>query len=516
MTAKTERVTQFSRYLWKKDNFMDEFKGGKKLNFEWHSLARDFIYNAWLIVLAAIIGLISVFVAGKIIYKPVYTSSATLIVNVKTGTYQAYTNLGASSEMATIFAEVFVQPSMKKKAAETLDNGRFTGEMNAYVLKNTNIITLKVTADDPETAYDELKAILKVYPQISDTIFSNAVIDVMRAPEVPKSPSNSVPSSFKTVVVGGIVLITMFAIGLISLLRDTVKSESDYNKNIGSKLLGTVIHERRYNTVKDLLKRRKNKLIIDNAFVSFRFSESYHKIASKMEYLNRNNGDKLFLITSVAEDEGKSTVAINSALALADRGKRVALIDMDFLKPAVGNILEIDSDADNDIGKLISDNRDVSDIELVQYRSSRLYVGVNTTRYSDYVEWINSPYVKTLTDKLKEDYDYVIIDTPPISAAAEVTSLARICDRAVLVVRTDCVQTADVNDAVMMLAENNQFAGCVLNDVYDEFSMFGQLGTDETGIYGGRYNGSYAGYSKYVSAYSLSHGMKDGDDKNNQ
>lgn len=493
---------------------MDEYKGNKKLNFEWHSLVRDLIQNAWLVILAAIIGLIAVFVAGKIVYKPVYTSTATLIVNVKTGTYQTYTNLGASSEMATIFTEVFVQPSMKEKAAEYLENEHFTGTLKAYVLTNTNIITLSVTADDPELAYNELKAVLEVYPEISDTIFANAVLDIMRAPEVPKGPSNSMPSSIKTAAVAGFVMITALAIAIISVLRDTVKSESAYTDKIGSKLIGTVVHERSYYTLKDMLNRKKSRLIIDNAFVSFRFSESYQKIASKFEYLNRNNGDKVFLITSVAENEGKSTVAINTALALAGRGKKVALVDMDFMKPAIKNYLKIESEEEDDIGIFISENRDISKFKLKQYKSTRLYLAVNTRRYSDYVNWINSVYVKDFIAKLREDFDYVIIDTSPLSAAAEVTSLARICDKSILVVRTDYVQTADINDAVMMLADNKQFAGCILNDVFDEFSLFGQLGTDETGVSGGRYSGSYGGYSKYVSAYSASHGMTDTDSEN--
>lgn len=494
---------------------MEEYKGNKRLNFEWHSLARDLIHNAWLVLLAAIIGSIAVFVAGKIIYKPVYTSTATLIVNVKTGTYQTYTNLGASSEMATIFTEVFVQPSMKEKAAEYLGNDRFTGTLKTYVLTNTNIITLKVTADDPELAYNELNAILTVYPEISDSIFANAVLDVMRAPEVPKGPSNSMPTSLKTAAIAGFVMITMLAIAVISILRDTVKSESAYTEKIGSKLLGTVTHERTYHTFGDMLKRKKIKPIIDNAFVSFRFSESYQKIASKFGYLNRNSGDKVFLITSVAENEGKSTVAINTALALAGRGKKVALLDMDFMKPAIKNYLKVESTEDTDIGNFISQNRDVEELELVQYKSSRLYLAVNSKRYSDYVNWINSPYVKQLLGKLKDEFDYVIIDTSPIYAAAEVVSLARMCDKSVLVVRTDCVQTADINDAVMTLADNEQFAGCILNDVFDEFSLFGQFGTDETGVAGGRYNGSYGGYANYVSAYSASHGMTDTDNENN-
>lgn len=492
---------------------MEENRSSRELNFEWHSLLRDFIHNIWVIILAAIIGFIWVFVAGKIIYKPVYTSSATLIVNVKTGTYQAYTNLGASSEMATIFAEVFVQPSVKEKAAEQLERQRFTGALTTQVLTNTNIITLSVTADDPETAYNELSAILKVYPQISDTIFANAVIDVMRAPEVPKSPSNSVPSAFKLVVPAGMVLIAAVAIAIISLLRETVKSESAYNKKIGSKLIGTVIHERRYHTLSDMIKHKKSKLIIDNAFISFRFSESYQKIASKLEYMNRNNGDKVFLVTSVAENEGKSTVAINSALALAGRGKKVALVDMDFLKPAIKNYLNIESDEENDIGNIISQNIGLSESAFIRYKTSKLYIAVNSKRYSDYTDWINLGYVKEIIGKLRENFDYVIIDTPPISAAADVTFLAGMCDKSVLVVRTDYVHTGDINDAVMMLADNKQFAGCVLNDAYDEFSFFGQFGVNETGHSGGYY-GSYGGYSKYVSAYSASIGMLDSDDEN--
>lgn len=493
---------------------MGENKSNKELNFEWHSLLRDFIHNAWVIILAAIIGLICVFVAGKIVYKPLYTSSATLIVNVKTGTYQAYTNLGASSEMATIFKEVFLQPSVKDKAAELLESKSFTGTLNAYVLTNTNIITLKVTASDPETAYNELSAILEVYPQISDTIFANAVIDVMRAPEVPKSPSNSVPSAFKLIIAGGMIIIAAAAIAIISLLRDTVKSESAYNKKIGSKLIGTVIHERRYHTLSDMIKRKKNKLIIDNAFTSFRFSESYQRIASRFEYMNRNSGDKVFLVTSVAENEGKSTVAINSALALAGRGKKVALVDMDFLKPAVKNYLNIDSEEENDIGNVLSNNLELTKKVFNQYKTSKLYIAVNSKRYSDYTDWINLGYVKEIIGKLREEFDYVIIDTPPITAAADVTFLAGVCDKSVLVVRTDYVQTGEINDAVMLLAENKQFAGCVLNDVYDEFSFFGQFGVNETGHYGG-YNSSYGGYSKYVSAYSASIGMSDSDDENN-
>lgn len=123
---------------------------------EWYSVLKDIVLNFWLLILAVIIGFSSIFVMEQALYKPVYTSSATLIVQVKTGTYQAYTNLSASTEMAVIFSEVFVQPSMKEKAAEYLQIDEFNGNLSATPLSNTNVINLSVTADDPETAYKEI------------------------------------------------------------------------------------------------------------------------------------------------------------------------------------------------------------------------------------------------------------------------------------------------------------------------------------------------------------------------
>ena len=311
---------------------------------EWYSVLKDIVLNFWLLILAVIIGFSSIFVMEQALYKPVYTSSATLIVQVKTGTYQAYTNLSASTEMAVIFSEVFVQPSMKEKAAEYLQIDEFNGNLSATPLSNTNVINLSVTADDPETAYKEIQAVLKVYPQISDTIFSNAVIDVVRAPEIPKGPSNSASVPHKKLIVLGVVGATLAGIVLISFLRDTIKSESAFNEKVGENLLGTILKERDYPSLIALIKGEKRKKLVTDAFASFSFVENYQKIATKLEYLNQKNGDKVFLITSVAAHEGKTTVSINIALTLARKGHRVALLDMDLMKPSVAKTLDINGE----------------------------------------------------------------------------------------------------------------------------------------------------------------------------
>ncbi len=455
------------------------------LTFEWYSVLKDIVLNCWLLILAAIIGFVSVFVYEQVSYKPIYTSSATLMVQVKTGTYQAYTNLSASSEMAVIFSEVFVQPSMKEKAAEYLETDGFDGTITAAPLTNTNIINISVTAKDPETAYEEINAILNVYPQISDTIFSNAVLDVISAPEVPKGPSNSKTIPYEKHIIIACVGATLAGIVWISLMRDTVKDEKSFEKKIGENLFGVVLKEGDYYSIGDFIKRKKRKKLVTDAFASFSFVENYQKIAAKMEYLNQTKGDKVFVVTSVASSEGKTTVSINTALTLARKGKRVALLDMDMLKPSVQKALEIKSEH-VDLAHVLSGEFSYDQYSLMPYKDGNLSIGINKRRHSNFTNWINRSSVKTTIDKIAEDYDFVIIDSMPISASADLTTIADLADRILLIIKADYVKTGDINDAILVLNKKKKLAGCILNDAHKEFSLFGQMGTDES-TYTGRY-----------------------------
>ena len=83
------------------------------LTFEWHSLLRDLLRNLWLVVLAALIVHMGIYVAERSVCSPDYTSSATLAVRARTGTSGTYANLSVSSDMAGIFATVFKDSSMQ-------------------------------------------------------------------------------------------------------------------------------------------------------------------------------------------------------------------------------------------------------------------------------------------------------------------------------------------------------------------------------------------------------------------
>jgi Mrp family chromosome partitioning ATPase len=106
--------------------------------------------------------------------------------------------------------------------------------------------------------------------------------------------------------------------------------------------------------LRDTLAGKKVPLLINNAFISYPFTENYHKIANRIEYIHRTEHSKVFLVTSLAENEGKSTTIANIALALAERGSRVALLDMDFKKPAIHKIFSLVNTDTHDFASLVS------------------------------------------------------------------------------------------------------------------------------------------------------------------
>ena len=97
-------------------------------------------------------------------------------------------------------------------------------------------------------------------------------------------------------------------------------------------------------------------------------------------------------------------------------------------------------------------------------------------------------------NQIEQKADFVIIDTPPISVSADAITISEVADTTILVVRTDCVPVEDINEVILNVTEaGGNIEGCVLNNVYKPFTLFGQLGTDERGYHG---QSNYYAYSK--------------------
>ena len=452
-----------------------------KISIDYYSILKDLLKNLWVILLSLVIGAMGIYIAECSVYKPEYTSTATAVVSVKGSSSNAASMYNVSSEMAQVFSKVFSEPSMKKAAVEHLRIDNFDGRVEAKVLTDTNFINVSVVSDSPRKSYELLNAILQVYPTISDEVFENSVITILRYPSMPSSPSSEGLKNNKIQILLMIACMSTGAIVALSIFRDTVKNEKEFNAKVNSKLLGCITYESKTHSVKDLFFKNKKGLLIDgSSFTSTRFVESFNRIVAKIQYRKLRNGSKIFAVTSVAENEGKSTVSSNLALSLAHKGNKVVLMDMDGKKPAIFKLFGCSYVENSELGLLLNGEISNSDYKLRRYKKTNLYLALNTHAYANSYKWIESGAAKKTIKALKNMVDYIIIDTAPISVDSSVSEIIKIADETILVVKTDTVETATINDAILTISDvGDNLAGCILNQTHSDMLMASFTGSSD-------------------------------------
>ncbi|MBQ3006139.1 MAG: AAA family ATPase [Clostridia bacterium] len=469
-----------------------------KITIEIHSLLKDVIRNIWVVILCGLIGFMSFYVVTHSAYDPEYTASATLVVNATSSGTGSYSALTTSNEKAKILVNIFTEPSIRECAAEYLGIDSFDGKVTASVMESTNFIELRVTSNHPEKSYNLLNAVINSHHKVSNKIFRNAGVSVIRMPSMPVAPSNRIDSGNRNLVVAASVTVSLAIILALSIMRNTVKKESDFTEKIDSKLIGTITHEDKKMTLKEIRQKKKKGLLIhSNAYISLRFTENFHKIAAKLEHMKNSNGDKVFAITSVAENEGKSTCAANIAVSLADRGNKVVLLDFDFKKPALYKIFNEETTENGELSDLLNKKVDFDDFAFRAFKKTSLSLAINTKPDSEYHSLIENGSIEELIEKLREQFDYVIVDTAPLSLDSTVTDIICRVDKTIMVIRTDTVIIDAINDHISTVSKiSPNLAGCILNDVHLNILPFSITGNDESSRYG-RYGYGYGKYSHY-------------------
>ena len=275
------------------------------------------------------VGLIAALLTAAVmqsLYKPQYTASATVAVSMKNASYSSlYSNLTTTSEIAGTLTGLFGNRVFQELSADRPGSQQLSGKLEASVVPETNILRLSVTADDPVAAFRTLRFWLDNYDAVSQHVFQNVVLRELDAPTVPRG--TAVKRAFLIGAAGMTVVLLAMAV-----LSDTVQTSDAVRHKVDARLFATIHHEEKNKTLRSRLKRTKKGLLISMPATGFYFTEEIEKLASKVNHSAQRNKGKVLLVTSVAENEGKSTVAANLALSLARQGKKVLLIDADLHK----------------------------------------------------------------------------------------------------------------------------------------------------------------------------------------
>ena len=162
-------------------------------------------------------------------------------------------------------------------------------------------------------------------------------------------------------------------------------------------------------------------------------AEAYRGVRTQLYFSTQGAGHQVIQITSPNPGDGKSTLAANLAVSIAQSGKRVILMDCDFRKPRVHKIFHIDK-PDVGLAAVITGDCDLG-TAIRTSEIENLFILPCGPRPQNPAELLTSPEFQTVIDQLRALYDFVIIDTPPVLAVSDPAVVAPRVDGVLLVFR---------------------------------------------------------------------------------
>lgn len=424
---------------------------------------------AWFI-LFSLLGAAVFYVRARMSYVPMYTASATFTVNMSQdmgSSSSTFFDNNTAEQMATTFPHILTSGVLRRKVEEDMGTAVSSSSIRADVLENTNLLTISVTDRDAGRAYAVLTSVVENYPAISEVIVGRTNMEMLDETGIPASPDN--PKKFgKDAVKGAVLGFALVAAWVVLLIftRRTIRKEEDINKRLNTRCLGAVPQVSMKRRSKEV---EHPRLLVTEPKYEEQLQESLRLIRNKIEYHAHEYQHKVFLVTSAAAGEGKSTVSVNLSLTLARAGHRVTLIDCDLRHPSDREIFGLEEGAG--LVDILNKKKRIKDCIV---KAKDLGVGGELKflflpggeAIEDGSNLLGTPAMQKVINNIKKSSDYVILDCAPAGLITDAVVLAQYAEAAVFVVRKDFARVNHIMDGMEHLAESRvQIIGCIMNGV---------------------------------------------------
>jgi len=319
----------------------------------------------------------------------------------------------------------------------------------------------KTERDERRTVLDEILAAIESRKAIKDDPASAKIKSLGDSPE----PTEV---SFPKAIIflpGGMVLGLILGFGLaflIEMLNDLVRTPRDVIRYLRVPLLAVVP-----NTKEDpRLRKISSCEVLAKAPYSL-ISESYRKLRINLSFTELNHEKQVLLISAGMARDGQTPVAVNLAASMAAENKKVVIVDTNFRQPSLQNVLS-SSDAE-DVGYGFSDVL-IGTCQLADAIRPTIIKGVQIietgTLPPNPAELLATSDVKGLLDQLRQSYDCIILDGPPVLLVSDAKVLANYVDAAILVFNAASTRRGAAQRTIREIADTRvPVLGCVLYNV---------------------------------------------------
>lgn len=387
-------------------------------------------------------------------YDTYYSSKAVLIAS-NSDDKNIYSSSEDGDEFLSTFTSLLRSEMMNKIIMDSMDVNYVPGSISVNRIPETNLMELIVTAKEPKIAYDMIYCILNNYNQVTDIVMSDIKITLFDTPKLAEKP-NSTPEYLNSAIKGFTVGIGI-CVALIcvqSLIRKTINTNEDV-KNL--------LHVENLTKIQHMPNSTHSSLLLSNPGIQYQFKHAFQELRLKIEQESKKSNKKVFMVTSTMPNEGKSTISSNLAISLAQKGNKVVLVDTDLRNPSVMRIIKEKS---IEFGVIDYLRKHCSLENLIHpYMELSLDVIYGNEFSTEATEQLSKKEFEIFIQTLRDKYDYVILDVPPLYMMEDALLVAKHCDSAIIVIKQDFVNAYDILDSLEELHSHTNIIGTVLNQV---------------------------------------------------
>lgn len=419
----------------------------------------------WLVVVAM---LATVAGAGALTYTatPLYSSTTKLFVSTAAAedTSSAYTGNLFSQQRVTSYAELLTGVQLAEQVVEELELDvpaeELANKVTATALTDTVILSVTVTDTSAKRAQAiaaslgrHFEAKIAELETPAGAVASPVKVSTVQSPALNLAAVS--PDPPRNLALGA-VLGFLAGLGLALLrskLDNTVKTPEEIRRLTDSGVIGTVPEDPRL--ASDHLVTE-----LDHHSVS---AEAYRSIRTNLQFLDVDNPPRVIVVSSAVPGEGKSTLAVNLATALAQTGSRVTLLEADLRRPRVTRYMGLISGAG--LTNVLAGTAGLDDVTQ-PWGDGRLTVLAAGPMPPNPSEMLGSSQMRSLLEHLRRTNDFVLIDAPPLLPVTDAAVLTALSDGCVISVRYGRTRREELAEAGGALRRvEGKLLGVVLNRV---------------------------------------------------
>lgn len=415
----------------------------------------------WLILFGTALGAGLAYGASALV-PPTYRATATLLVSQQqTPGVVQLNDLQASERLANTFSRLArLRPVLDRAIHSSqlaLTPEALAKRVSVANPRSTQLLEVAATAHQPGEAATIANNIAQAFIATNEEAVSTrpgtvTIVESAEAPDRPVAPRRIVNG-----VLGGALALAVIAglLLLIESLDDTVKHTTDVEQDTGLTALGVIEQFNRVRSPADQLQAA----IFPRSLVAEEYRAVRTALANSLEL---GRGGRVLLVSSPGPGEGKTTTLANLAVVFGMTGRRVLAVDTDLRRPTLHRVFGLR----NTVGLtnlLLTADADVSRVlqRTAYHNVSVLTAGAIPANPS---ELVGSGRTARVLDQLREQFDLVLLDSPPVLAVTDASVLGVLADAVVLVMRPGQTRRSALRAAMQSLAQSGHpIAGVVLN-----------------------------------------------------